>query len=218
MTALTVLQLDTAFPRVPGDVACAHTYLDPVEILHVPRATVARIVTDRPDDIDLAPFVAAIGRARGDIIATSCGFLAPHQARLAARTDRPFIASALGALHDLMRDHAANEILVLTYDAKRLSPAHLGHHRPDILGLPEESHLRRVIAEDARTLDVARAEREIVALVTAHLRPRHRHILFECTNLPPYKAAIRAAAGLPVTDILTRMEAARSGTVAPAFL
>lgn len=218
MTALTVLQLDTAFPRVPGDVACADTYLDPVEILRIRRATVARVVTDRPETIDLAPFDAAIARARGDVITTSCGFLAPHQAHLAARTTRPVIASALGALNALCAERDAREILIVTFDADSLTADHLGGHSADVLGLPESSHLRQVIASDAPTLDTALAGAEIAALLRTNLRPTHRHILLECTNLPPYKPAIRAVTDLPITDILTRLEEARPGTVNPMFL
>ncbi|SDZ50074.1 hypothetical protein SAMN05444004_11766 [Jannaschia faecimaris] len=221
MTALTVLQLDTGFPRVPGDVGCAATYTGTVQVLRIPRATVAHVVTSNPDAIDIAPFEAAIALAQGEVIATSCGFLAPFQDRLAARTGRPVIASALGALDDLSLTHSPDQILIITFDASILGPAHLGRHAvfaQGIVGLPPDSHLRRVIVGDLTKLDTDRAGAEVVALVARHRRPAHRHILLECTNLPPYKAALRAATGLPVTDILSRIEAARPGTVVPAFV
>lgn len=217
--ALTVLQLDTAFPRIPGDVAAPQTYVAPPEILRIARATVARVVTDRPATLDLSPFDAAIARARGAVLTTSCGFLAPFQTRFAALTDRPFVASALAALPGLLRDHAPGDVLILTFDAGSLTPAHLGGQGGvDILGLPPGSHLRQVITGNLPDLDAGRAGSEIGDLLRARLRPHHRHILLECTNLPPYKPAIRAVTGLPVTDILTCIEAARPGTVAPAFL
>ncbi|WP_179379367.1 aspartate/glutamate racemase family protein [Jannaschia marina] len=218
MTALTVLQLDTAFPRIPGDVTCAETYVEPPEILRVPRATVGQVVTDRPEQVDIAPFERAMDAAKGDVIATSCGFLAPWQSHLAARTDRPFTASALCALPDLLRRHAAGEILVVTFDAARLTNAHLGGAAVDVIGLPDDDHLRRVIANDLPDLDQARAGADLVALVRGRQTARHRHILLECTNLPPYKAAIRTATDLPVTDILSLIEGLRPGTVTPAFL
>ncbi len=56
MTLLvTVLQLDTDFPRIAGDVGCKESYARPPQIIRVKGASVGRIVTDRPQDIDIAP-------------------------------------------------------------------------------------------------------------------------------------------------------------------
>ncbi|MDC0136656.1 hypothetical protein OAI26_08460, partial [Sulfitobacter sp.] len=87
---VTVLQLDTYFPRIAGDVGCEETYSRPPQIIRIGGASVGRIVTNRPQDIDIEPFVQALAHADGDIIVTSCGFLSYWQAHLAALTDRPF--------------------------------------------------------------------------------------------------------------------------------
>jgi hypothetical protein len=42
MPAVTVLQLDTSFPRIPGDVACPQTYLGEVEVIRIAQASVAQ--------------------------------------------------------------------------------------------------------------------------------------------------------------------------------
>ncbi|UWR21913.1 aspartate/glutamate racemase family protein [Sulfitobacter sp. S190] len=222
MTALTVLQLDTHFPRVAGDVGSPHSYLEVPQIIRVPGAGVAGIVTDRPQDIDITPFQDALAQAHGDLVVTSCGFLAPWQDHLAAQTDRPFIASALSALDDLAQFFTPSEVLIVTFDAARLGAAHLGQHADfagSICGLPPDMHLRRVIEGDSDTLDTARATQDLVGLLQTHVDPvAHRHILLECTNLPPYAPALRATFGLAVTDVLTCIERARPGTVKPRFL
>ena len=46
MTRVSVLQLDTRFCRVPGDVGCAKSYINDPEIIRVPRTSVANIVTN----------------------------------------------------------------------------------------------------------------------------------------------------------------------------
>lgn len=63
--AVTVLQLDTHFPRIAGDVGCAQSYALPMEVIRVPSATVQNVVNDRPDLIDIAPFEDALRQARG---------------------------------------------------------------------------------------------------------------------------------------------------------
>ena len=218
---ITVLQLDTDFPRPPGDVGCAATYRCDLEIIRIRDATVSTIVTDRPQTIDIKPFERAIEQAIGEVIVTSCGFLSYWQGHLAARTSRAFISSALTALDELSQRYDPREVLILTFDADSLTADHLGSHRAyaqSIVGLPPTMHIRDVISQNRKTLDTARACLEIAAFVASQTHPHHRHILLECTNLPPYKAAIAAATGLPVSDILTQIERARPGTVMPGFL
>lgn len=99
---VSVLQLDTHFPRLPGDVACGETYCRPPEILRIARADVAHIVYQNPEAIDIEPFIAAARRSQGDIITTSCGFLSPFEDIIAAQIDRPFLASSLNALPYLL--------------------------------------------------------------------------------------------------------------------
>lgn len=223
---VTVLQLDTGFPRIPGDVACPVTYRGKPTMVTIPRASVAQVVRRDPSALDIAPFETAARGATGSVLATSCGFLAPWQDRLAKVAPVPVVASALGALERAGRpgdleDMTPTNTLILTFDAEALGPAHLGA-RPDfaasVIGLPVDNHLRRVIAEDLRSLDTLRAEREVADLLRAHLRPGLRHLLLECTNLPPYKAALRAVADLRITDILTEIERTAPGAILPRFL
>ena len=78
-----------------------------------------------------------------------------------------------------------------------------------VAGLETEKEFTRVLLEDCLTLDVdaARAEHVAVArrLVDAH--PEIGAIVLECTNMPPFRADVQAATGLPVFDItsLVRM-------------
>ena len=217
---VTVLQLDTGFPRIAGDVGSPDSYARPPQILKIAGASVGRIVTDRPQDIDITPFAEALQRAEGDIIVTSCGFLSYWQAHLAKLCDRPFISSSLVALEQLAPDIAPDALRILTFDAQRLNAAHLGVHSTyaqSILGLPPMHHLRQVISRDLDVLDEDTARTEITDLLVQSQTGTHRHILLECTNLPPYREAITATTGLPVTDILTMINAACPGAVAQRF-
>ncbi|MFK7877498.1 MAG: hypothetical protein AB8B71_17275 [Paracoccaceae bacterium] len=197
---------------------CAQTYVEPAQILTVPGASVGRIVQAHPDRIAIAPFETAMQAAQGQIVVTSCGFLSFWQDHLAACTDKPFIASALIAVPDLCQSLDPSQILTVTFDADSLSPAHFRGYPTDVVGLTPNMHLRQVISQNLTTLDVARAGREIADLVAQALRPHHKQILLECTNLPPYREMIKARTDLPITDILTCIETTRPGAINPQFL
>lgn len=217
---VTVLQLDTHFPRIAGDVGNETTFARPPQIIRIGGASVARIVTNKPQDIDIAPFEEALAHAEGDIIVTSCGFLSYWQQHLAALTDRPFISSALTGLDSLHKSHRPEALRIVTFNQDALTAAHLGKHTayaPSIIGLPLGHHLRHVIDDNLSALDEDTASSELTKLLCETQTKAHEHILLECTNLPPYRAAITAATGLPVTDILTCLEAACPKAIAPKF-
>ncbi len=93
---LGILTLDTAFPRIPGDVGAPETFAFPVRLATVAGATVDDIVHRRHDML-LPRFVAAARQlaAEGCIgIATTCGFLARWQRELAAALNVPVLTSA----------------------------------------------------------------------------------------------------------------------------
>ena len=218
---VSVLQLDTNFPRVPGDVSCPDTYRGNIEIIRVGGASVKKIVNKQPDLIDIAPFERALGKASGDVVVTSCGFLSPWQDHLAAQSVKPFVSSALTALHTLSRAYAPGEVMILTFDAASLTASHLGQfadYASGIVGLPAAMHLQQVISQDQTTLDAARVTRELSDFVRDKRQPAHKHLLLECTNLPPYKLALQQVTGFGVSDILTQVETASPGSVRPQFL
>ncbi|MDP1840161.1 MAG: aspartate/glutamate racemase family protein, partial [Reyranella sp.] len=72
------------------------------------------------------------------------------------------------------------------------------------VGLPEDSSFAATFLGNGLTLDRDVVEREVVAagrdLVARH--PGIDTVVLECTNLPPYKAALKQALGLPVYDVL----------------
>ena len=218
---VTVLQLDTRFPRVAGDVACPDTYIGELEIIRIKAATVGQVVNNRPDQIDIAPFEAALDQAKGDIIVTSCGFLSYWQDHLAARSPKPFISSALIAFECLSRKFTPDDVLTLTFDADSLTDQHFGAYsafKKGVIGLPKDMHLRQVISNDLDTLDVDLVRKELGEFVATKRQPQHKHLVLECTNLPPYKAALQRETGLETTDILSCIEAVQRGSVNPQFL
>lgn len=200
---------------------CPDSYTGDVEILRIASASVSKIVRNQPDKIDMAPFERALQQASGDVIVTSCGFLSYWQAHLAIQTTKPFISSSLIALERLSDLYNPGEILILTFDEHALTSQHLGvfsDYASGIVGLPEQMHLRQVISENRTDLNADLAAQELTHFIATQQQPQHKHLLLECTNLPPYKAQMKHVTGLPITDILTLIEARSPGAITSQFL
>ena len=122
---LGVLTLDTAFPRIPGDLGCPGTYAYPVLFETVAGATPESTVHHR--DNRLLPAFVAAGRRladRGAVgIVTTCGFLARWQKELAAELPVPVATSALLQVAWLERLlPAGRRVGIVTYSAADLPP------------------------------------------------------------------------------------------------
>lgn len=209
---LGILMLKTGFPRPPGDVGNPATW--PCRCLYkvVEPASVAAVVTDQPLPDSLVDAFAAAGMALvaegATLLTTSCGFLVAVQEDLQARLPVPLITSSLLQIPTVAAGlPAGRRVGVITFDSRRLSPAHLAAAGapPDtpVAGLEGGRELHRVIAEDLPDLDSALAEADVLAAGRALARdhPDLGAVVLECTNLPPYRAALSAALGLPVYDL-----------------
>lgn len=209
---LGVLMLDTRFPRIPGDIGAPETFDFPVDYEIVSGASVDRVVREgTADPALLRSFEAASRRleARGArAIVTSCGFLAVFQGRLARAVSVPVMTSSLLLLPSIGSLVGGRPVGVVVADARAFGPAHLegaGMPGPDglaVAGMQDSPTFARAILADgtADDFDRDRLEAEVVA-VCVQLRqtePDLAAILFECTNLPPYAAAVRRRLGVPV--------------------
>ena len=201
--AIGILMLEARFARVPGDMGNALTWPFPVQYRVVRGASPERVVLHRAEGL-LQPFLDAAAElvAHGcAAITTNCGFLSLFQRELAAHVGVPVATSALlqvpwaggapppaGPRRRPPRapPGAPADTPVVGCDAGReLFPVLIRGERDDL-------------DTDAAEADVVEAARSLVA---AH--PDVGAIVLECTNMPPYAAAVRAATGLPVFDSVT---------------
>lgn len=206
---LGILTLDTAFPRVRGDVGCAETFDFPVRYARVEGADPEDIV-HRASDEALPRFVAAARDLvdQGCIgIATTCGFLVRWQRDLAASLPVPVLTSSLLAVplvaRVLPRERAVG---VVTYSAEALSTATLeaAGARPDtpVEGVDPSGCFARTIRFGAARIDRAAMTADVVAAARRLVARRQEvgAIVLECANMPPYRDPVAAATGLPVFD------------------
>jgi hypothetical protein len=212
--AIGILVLDTAFPRIPGDIGNALTFPFPVLYHRVREASPVRVVREG-DPALLEAFIhgaRALESAGVLAITTSCGFLAMFQAQLCQAVRIPVFTSALQLVPLVSRMLAPGRAVgILTVDARALGPRHLtgagiGEEMTLVIqGLEGGQAFTPVVVDNALDLDVEAARREIVG-AAREMVERHPHIgaiVLECANMPPYAAAVREATGLPVFDITT---------------
>jgi hypothetical protein len=210
--ALGVLMLETRFPRVPGDIGHPHSLPFPVRYRVVRGASPQRVVRDR-DPALLQPFIDA-GLALVDegaaAITTSCGFLVLFQQALQVALPVPVWTSSLLLLPELQRRAPAG---IVTVDAAALGPDHLraAGAAPDtpIEGLAPGCAFQRCLLRDEATLDVDAARLATVAAAQRLVarRPDIESIVLECTNMPPYADAVRAATGRAVHHLISLLDA-----------
>jgi Asp/Glu/hydantoin racemase len=208
---LGILMLDTQFPRPRGDIGNGDTFPYPVVFRVISEASPTRVIFQQADGM-VEAFCREAQRLEAEgcrAIVTSCGFLVLHQRRLAEAVSIPVATSSLlliALLRALFRDEL--KIGVLTASAAALSPAHMdaagAPHDTPIVGMPADSEFARVIIGNQPQGDFGLIETEIVQAARKLVSqvPGLGAIVLECTNMGPYKAAIAAACGKPVFDLV----------------
>jgi len=208
---LGILMLEARFPRIPGDMGNGETWPFPVLFRVVRGATPEKVVLLGakgllPDFIAAAQELVHLG---AEAITTNCGFLSLFQRELAEAVQVPVATSSLMQVPWVQATlPPGKRVGVITVSKQSLTPAHL-----DAAGVPHDipcvgtesgrEFFRVLIRADHQDMDIDLATQDILdagrALVAQH--PDVGAIVLECTNMPPYAAALRDALGLPVYDI-----------------
>jgi len=208
---LGILMLEARFPRIPGDMGNGETWPFPVLFRVVRGASPEKVVLGGargllPDFVAAARDLVDLG---AEAITTNCGFLSLFQAELAAAVGVPVATSSLLQVPWVQAMlPPGRRVGLITVSRGSLTPAHL-----EAAGVPRDvpvegteegrEFFRVLIKAETQDMDVALAEQDIVEagrrLVARH--PEVGAVVLECTNMPPYAAALRDALGLPVYDI-----------------
>ena len=208
---LGILMLEARFPRIPGDMGNAATWPFPVLYRVVRGASPEKVVLHGargllPDFIDAARDLVDLG---AEAITTNCGFLSLFQQEIAAAVRVPVATSSMMQVSWVQATlPPGKRVGIVTVCGETLTPAHLQAVGAPIdtpyVGTENGREFFRVLIKAEKTdMDVSVARQDIVeagrTLVARH--PDVGAIVLECTNMPPYAAALREAVGLPVYDI-----------------
>lgn len=148
-------------------------------------------------------------------IATSCGFNAIHQARLAEAVNVPVFTSSLMQVPFVKRMLKKDQCIgILTARAQSLTKMHFSEVGVtndialDVAGvenLPEWGKLLKTSDEEEIDIDISKIESEICSLSIEMIKknPQIGAFVLECTDMPPFSSQIRAITKLPVFDFIT---------------
>lgn len=221
-----IIMLNNDCPRPVGDIGNAGTWPFPVLYDVVEDAVPTRVVESDAEGL-LPGFVAAARRleragVRG--ITTSCGFLAIFQRELAAAVTVPVATSSLLQVPAALRSIGdERRVCVLTINAHTLGRQHFHGvgvsdrelERVVVVGMEDSAHLYGALVGGSRVLDLQTAERELVDAARGAVAQDDSigAFVFECTNMPPYSAAVRAALNRPVWDTVTLVRSLHAAAV-----
>ncbi|MGD8658794.1 MAG: aspartate/glutamate racemase family protein, partial [Desulfobacterales bacterium] len=88
-----------------------------------------------------------------------------------------------------------------------------------VAGMEDQPHFYDAIHAEKGYLDFDKVEQETVSVTQRLVQENEgvKAILFECTDLPPYAAAVQEAVGLPVFDFSTLVNYVFSALVRRRF-
>ena len=215
--AIGMLMLDTTYPLIPGNVGNATSYDFPVRF---------KVLEGIPSDwwcdeegpslkrqekfIEFAKQLEEEG-VRG--ITTGCGFFAIYQKAASEALTVPLFNSPLLLVPMVSRMIGKNKrVGIITAGANFLKSSFLENAGIDesipiaIDGMDDKEEFNdSIVFERKPTMDVKKVESEVVdvaqRLVNQH--PDIGAIVFECSDLPPFAAAVQEAVNLPIFDFIT---------------
>lgn len=224
--SLGVIRLDYDYPPAPGDIDCPDSFGYDVYYRVVPGLTFSMCQSGK-----LTPEVEENYKTAVDWlvqkgvtgITGDCGFMMFQQRLVRQHTTKPVFMSSLAQLPAVTCAFNANELIcIMTANGETLKPMR-GLIKDECGVDPEERRFVIVGCEDVPGFEaVAEGGKVPVDKVTPGIVkkakdtlmkfPKIRAFLLECTELPPYSDAIRAATGLPVYDSITGCDFFISGS------
>ena len=222
--SIGIILLDCLLPLPPGDVANAATFDFPVRFQVAKAASIKRLIYER-DPTLLAPFIEAGQELVGQgvrAVTSDCGFMALFQKEMAEALEVPVFLSSLLQIPFISRTLKQGEkVGIIAADGANITALHLeavgveGTMPVRIVGMESSPAFRRAILDEGGVLDFEQTRAEVVAQARRLLEedPLVKAILLECSNLPPYAAAVQEAVELPVFDFVTMINFVHSALV-----
>ena len=209
------------YPLLPGNVVNACTYDFPVRMKAVPNLTNDRLFNNDPTIVDDI-IEAARSMVENDgvrAVCSACGFFGNYQQQVRRALDVPVAMSSLVQIPWI-------ESLIRPDQRIGILTANKGSMTKELLASCGVEHPDRLVIKDALATEEFAAvvdmrghfnntvaAQEITDLAEELIAENNDlgAILLECSDMPPYAAAVQEATQLPVFDFITLIRWLRSG-------
>lgn len=212
-TTIGILLLNTRMPFIPGDVGNASTYKFPVLYRVVGDLLLTRLLEGDPALAEPIIREAQVLEQSGvSAITSDCGYMLRFQKQVADCVKVPvFLSSWLQIPFISSVISPRKTIGAICADSRYLRKELLisggitEMDRLHIAGMQDQPAFASAILREEGQLDSDAIEREVVSVARGLVRehPEIGAILLECSDLPPYSAAVSQALHLPVFDFVT---------------
>jgi len=206
---ITLAQLE----QIQGNIAHPETFDFPVLYKRVKGACYETIVVKPGKEVLVNMIASAREMEKEGIkaIMGNCGFNALFQRELADAVNIPLYSSSLLQVPMVRRMlKKGQKVGLITADQKHLTQKHFQAVGIDessvcVAGIEHTGEFGKIRSDPYATLDVEKFKNEVVEVASQLFisNPEMGAIVLECTDLPPFAAAIRQLTGLPVFDIVT---------------
>lgn len=215
-------------PYIPGSVGNASTWSVPVRYRTVPGLQFDHILGQRAGEMAPAVVQAATDLVRegAQLITSNCGFMIRYQEVVRTAIEVPVLLSSLLLAPFLERMLPPGKALgIITANSRSLTPDLLeaaglpNSKRVVVAGLEGTCSFAAAFLNASADLDVSSVETETVNVAVALVgdQPDIGMLLLECSELPPYAAAVHRATGLPVFDFTSMVEFFINGLIRMPF-
>ncbi len=209
-----ILQSNSHIAMAPGDVGNPRTFAFPVIYRVVEELTGDRLIV-RADPTLAGPIIRearALEVLGVSAITGDCGHLIQFQQEVAAAANVPVLLSSWMQVPLISRMLPPHQRLgVLMANSRYLRKSFLRHAGIDesirmvVAGMEKYPAFSSAIIEESGKLDMAKVEQEVVDAARKLKQgfPDIGAFFLECSDMPPYAAAIQDALHLPVFDFVT---------------
>ena len=223
-----IIMMESFMPFPPGTPGNATTFDYPVLYERVREADMEHLVYEGDEALE-GPMLEAGRRlveAGVRAVTGNCGFMILFQETLARELPVPVSMSSLLQLPFVSRILKPGEVVgIISASERSLSPTHmeiaLGGAEVEYVtaGMEDQPAFHAAIHAEVGELDFDQVEKEVVAVARGLVEsyPKVKAFLFECTDLPPYAAAVQEATGLPVFDWFTMVDYVCSAVLRQPF-